>query len=102
MICASRFPDELQAALAVPDSDAHVLRFAVCDVYRSNETLEDPIGVVIATKHYDDPDRTFYPENYVVMLNTIDTKLVSLRRNRADHDAWYFVQAGIQSGMGAR
>ena len=61
------------------------------------------IGHLLHAVHYhDNDDRTFHRANYVVMLPHIDTKLVSLPRERGDHTDWYFAEAGMQSGMGAR
>ena len=87
----------------VPDDEAAVLRFALCDIYRHCTELEDTqTGSLLSAEERCNPDETFYRANYVVLLETIDTKLLSLKRQMNGRTYWFFAEAGLQSGMGAK
>jgi len=88
----------------VPDEEAAVLRFALCDVYRNCTTITGTagIGTLIRARHTGPNDETFFAANYLVMLDIVDTKLVSLPIPRPDCTMWYFAQAGMQSGFGGK
>jgi hypothetical protein len=74
------------------DAPGRQAAFAVLDVFKTDIIVDKDTGNLLRAREYTGhPEKTYWRQNVVVELSSIDTKLVTFRRaTAADNPGWFY------------